>query len=161
MRNDGQIDDQYLDSTPYSPDTPAAGRKSDPRESGGYADNVSEDKTQPMWMGPDGAPRDGSPGYLLDAEKRPFDDSLFAEGDMVPSVVKAPFIGDRGNIGAGWQWQDGMWTLEFGRALVTESEFDVQFEDLTQLYHFGVAVFDNAQVRHAYQEDVAILVFKP
>jgi hypothetical protein len=37
-----------------------------------------------------------------------------------------------------------------GRALVTGSEFDVQFDDLSATYFFGVAAFDNAQVRHAF-----------
>lgn len=161
VRNEGQIDDQYLDSTRYSPETPEAGRKSDPKDAGGYANNETEDKTLPMWMGPADAPRDGSPGYILDAEKLPFDDSLFVEGDMIPGIVKSPITGDRGNISAGWQWQDGVWTLEFGRTLVTGSEFDVQFDDLAQSYHFGVAVFDNAQVRHAYEDGVSVLVFQP
>ena len=54
-----------------------------------------------------------------------------------------------------------MWTLELGRALVTGSEFDVQFDDLSKPYYFGVAVFDNAQVRHAYQYKSEALVFQP
>lgn len=161
VRNVGQIDDQYLDSTPYSPETPEAGRKSDPKESGGYADNQTEDKSMPMWMGPDGSPRDGAPGYILDAEKLPFDDSLFVSGDMVPGIIKSPITGDRGDIAAGWHWADGVWTIEFGRKLVTGSEFDVQFSDLGAEYYFGIAVFDNAQVRHAFQEDVSFLVFQP
>lgn len=69
--------------------------------------------------------------------------------------------GDRDYFSAGWRWQDGVWTLEFGRDLVTESEFDVQFDDLTQAYHFGVAVFDNAQVRHAHVDGVSVPVFQP
>ncbi|MCB0115871.1 MAG: hypothetical protein KDD84_17340, partial [Caldilineaceae bacterium] len=161
VRNVGQIDDQYLDSTPYSPETPSAGRHGDPKTSGGYADNQTEDKRMPMWMGPEGSPRDGAPGSILDAEKLPFDDSLFAPGDMVPGIVKSPAVGDSGDIAAGWKWQDGVWTLEFGRKLVTGSEFDVQFDDMGGMYYFGVAIFDNAQVRHAYQEDVSMLVFQP
>ncbi len=69
---------------------------------------------------------------------------------MIPGIVKSATTGDRGNISAGWQWQDGVWTLELSRPLVTGSEFDVQFNDLAQAYHFGVATFDNAQVRHSY-----------
>ncbi|MEZ4635383.1 MAG: hypothetical protein R2856_10510 [Caldilineaceae bacterium] len=53
-----------------------------------------------------------------------------------------------------------MWTLESSK-LVTGSEFDVQFDDMGGMYYFGVAIFDNAQVRHAYQEDVSMLVFQP
>ena len=43
-----------------------------------------------MWMGPEGYPVDGSPGYILDAEKLPFDDSLFVAGDMICGITKAP-----------------------------------------------------------------------
>lgn len=161
VRNLGQLDDQYLDSTRYSADTPGAGRHGDPKDGGGYVDNQNEEKSAPMWMGPEGFPTDGSPGFILDTEKMDFDDSLFAPGDMVPGIVKSAFTGDRGDLSAGWTWADGVWTLEISRALVTGSEYDVQFSDLTQPYYFGVAVFDNAQVRHAYQDDVSVLVFQP
>ena len=117
-------------------------------------------RRMPAFMGPEGYPRDGSPGYILDTEKVPFDDSLFAAGDMIPGIVKSPFTGDRGNISAGWKWADGAWTLELGRPLVTGSEFDVQFDDLTKSYPFGVAVFDNAQVRHAFQQRAEKLIFQ-
>ena len=160
VRNLGQIDDQYLDSVQYSADTPEAGRHSDPKDSGGYADNQTEDKTAPMWMGPEGAPRDGAPGYILDSEKLPFDDALFAPGDMIPSIVKSAIVGDRGDITAAWMYADGTWTIEFGRKLDTGSEVDVQFSDLAQPYSFAVAIFDNAQVRHAFQNRSNTLVFQ-
>lgn len=160
VRNDGQVDDQWLDSTQYSAETPEAGRHSDPKDSGGYADNQTEDKTMPAFMGPEGYPRDGAPGYILDAEKLPFDDAMFAAGEMIPGIIKSPMTGDRGNITAAWKWADGVWTLELTRPLVTGSEFDVQFEDLTQPYDFGVAVFENAQVRHGYHTSSRTMVFQ-
>ncbi|MBL8132338.1 MAG: ethylbenzene dehydrogenase [Anaerolineae bacterium] len=161
VRNLNQIDDQYLDSTPYSPDTPEAGRHSDPKDGGGYSDNVNEDKTAPAFMPPGDFPRDGSPGFILQSEAVPFDASLFQPGDRIPSIVISEITGDRGNIAAGWVWADGMWTLEFGRALVTGSEFDVQFDDLSAIYRFGIANFDNAQVRHAYEGDPIEFSFQP
>ncbi len=82
-------------------------------------------------------------------------------GTIIPAIVKSEIVGDRGNISAGWVWADGMWTIEFGRALDTASEFDVEFTDLTASYYFGVAVFENAQVRHATQTAPSFLVFKP
>lgn len=160
VRTLNQMDDQYLDSTQWSADTPEAGRHSDPKDGGGYVDNQTEDKSMPMWMGPEGFPKDGSPGFILDDEKAPFDDALFVAGDMLPGIVKSMFTGDRGNISAGWVYADGKWTLEVGRALVTGSEFDVQFSDLTQPYYFGMSVFDNAQVRHAFMQRPATLLFK-
>jgi hypothetical protein len=46
------------------------------------------------------------------------------------------------------------------RKFVTNSEFDVQFKDLQKEYAFGVAVFDNAQVRHAYNTGVLKMKFE-
>ena len=37
------------------------------------------------------------------------------------------------------------------RKLVTGSKYDVQFDNLDGTYEFGLAAFDNAQVRHAIQ----------
>lgn len=159
VRNVGQVDDQYLDWTQYSADTPEAGRHSDPKDGGGYSDNKTEDGTMPAFMLPGGPTADAAPGYILDSEKVEFDDSLFAAGDMIPSIIVAPITGDRGNISAGWVWADGVWTLEFGRPLETGSEFDVQFADLSASYYFGVAVFDNVQVRHAFQAGANQFVF--
>lgn len=161
VRNLGQLDDQYLDSTRYSEETAGAGRHGDPKDGGGYVANNNEDKTAPEFMGPEGYPTDGAPGWILQSEALPFDDTLFVAGDRVPGIVKAAFEGDRGNISAGWVYVDGMYVIEFGRALDTGSDFDVQYDDLTAEYYFGVAIFDNAQVRHAYQNDVNFLVFQP
>jgi hypothetical protein len=79
----------------------------------------------------------------------------------VAGIVKAPFKGDRGDISAGWKYADGKWTLEFGRKLTTGSPTDVQFDDLAQTYYFGLAIFDNAQVRHAFQLGATPFVFMP
>jgi hypothetical protein len=163
VRNVGQVHDQYLDWTPWSEDTPSAGRHSDPSDSGGYSNNVIENddgNKMPMYMpAGDDFPRDGSPGYILKDEAVEFDASIFEPGDRIPGIVVAPFVGDGGDISAGWMYEDGVWTLELGRALVTGSEFDVQFSDLSAEYYFGVAAFDNAQVRHAFQRGINILVF--
>ncbi len=161
VRNLNQLDDQYLDSTRYSADTPGAGRHGDPKDGGGYVSNNNEDKTAPAFMGPEGYPTDGSPGWILESEAVAFDDSLFVAGDMVPGIVKSEKLGDDGDISAGWVYVDGMWVIEFGRAFDTGSEYDVQYTDLTAEYHFGVAVFDNAQVRHAFQTGVNTFVFHP
>lgn len=67
---------------------------------------------------------------------------------------------NRGAI-PGWKYADGKWTIEFGRQLVTDSENDVQFDDLAKIYYFGLAIFDNAQVRHAFQMGATPFVFQP
>ncbi|MBM3152946.1 MAG: ethylbenzene dehydrogenase [Chloroflexi bacterium] len=174
IRNLNQIDDQYLDWTRYNAETAKeAGRKSDPKESGGYSDNYGTkpdpadatktvaDKTIPGFSSPSTDLATGAPGYILASEKVPFDAAAFNPGDYIPGIVKSEMVGDRGNISAGWKYADGTWTLEFGRLLDTGSEFDVQFTDLSAMYYFSVAVFDNAQVRHAFETGVSFLVFKP
>ncbi len=161
VRNLNQVDDQYLDHVRYSEETPGAGRHGDPKDGGGYVANNNEDKTAPAFMGPEGYPTDGSPGWILQSEAVEFDDSLFVAGDMVPGIVKSQFEGDRGDISAGWVYVDGMWVIELGRALDTGSDYDVLYTDLEAAYHFGIAIFDNAQVRHAFQSGVNIFVFQP
>jgi hypothetical protein len=162
IRNDGQIDDQYLDWTRYdSENAKEAGRKSDAKESGGYADNQTEDKTGPAFTSPAVDLATAAPGYILDGEKVAIDPAAIPAGSYVPGIVKSPFVGDRGDISAAWKWADGVWTLEFSRNLVTGSETDVQFSDLAALYPFAVAVFENAQVRHAFQNGATMLAFMP
>jgi len=151
VRNVGQLHDQYLDGTRWSEDTGSAGRHSDPSDEGGYSNNINEEGTAPEFMAMgDAYGKDGSPGRIMLEDAVPFDASLFEAGDRVPGIIVSPFVGDGGDISGGWMWDDGVWTLEVGRALVTESEFDVQFDDMTADYLFGIAPFDNAQVRHMF-----------
>jgi hypothetical protein len=155
----GQIDDQYVDNTTYDKEkSPNAGRKTEPKTGGGYVDNVTDDKKGPKFAlkGQKPAP----PYWIVDAEKEPFDDAKYKAGDEVPGIIVAPFAGDRGDIAAKHVWKDGVMTIEFVRKLVTNSEFDVQFSDMKKEYAFGVAVFDNAQVRHAFNAGVLKLKFE-
>jgi ethylbenzene dehydrogenase len=155
----GQIDDQYLDDTRYdAAKSPEAGRKSDPKTGGGYADNQTDDKKGPKFALKGNKP--APPYWIVEAEKEPFDDSKYKAGDEVPSILVAPFTGDRGDIMGTAVWKDGVWTLVMKRKLVTGSQFDVQFEDLKKTYAFGLAVFNNAQVRHAYVPGVLKLTFE-
>jgi hypothetical protein len=154
----GQIDDQYLDSTRYDKDkSPEAGRKSDPKSGGGYVDNVADDKKGPKFSAKGNKP--APPYWILDREKEIFDGSKYKAGNEVAGIIIAPFAGDRGDINARASWSNGVWTLEFSRKLKTGSQYDVQFDDLSKPYAFGVAVFDNAQVRHAFTPGPAKLVF--
>jgi hypothetical protein len=177
VRNEGQIDDQYLDSTRYDAEkSPEAGRKSDAKDSGGYADNYATmpdpadstktvpDKTKPGFTSPNIDLTTGAPGYILDSEKVALDQAALdamPAGSYLPGIVKSAIVGDRGDISAAWKWADGVWTIEFSRKLETGSETDVQFSDLTVPYYFGLAVFENAQVRHAFQNGSTPFVFMP
>jgi Ethylbenzene dehydrogenase len=100
------------------------------------------------------------PYWIVDTEKRPFDDSKYKVGDEVPGIIVAPFTGDRGDIAAKHVWKDGVRTIVIARKLATAGEFDVQFKDMKKEYAFGLSVFDNAQVRHAYSPAVLKLKFE-
>jgi Ethylbenzene dehydrogenase len=155
----GQVDDQYVDGTRYDPEkAKEAGRKSDPKTGGGYVDNVSDDKKGPKFALKGNRP--APPYWIMDADKEPLDESKYKAGDEVPGIIVSPFTGDRADIAAKHAWKDGVRTIVMSRKLVTGSEFDVQFDDLKKQYAFGVAVFDNAQVRHAYSPGVLKLVFE-
>ena len=157
----GQLDDGYLDHTRFNPDTAkGAGRKTDPKTGGGY-DDVKLVNGKPEFMNKDGKPANKGGTYWIKADdKVAFDDSKFKPGDEVASIMVAPFAGDRGDVRISGKWVKGKWTYEITRKLVTGSKFDIQFDDLKKSYNFGIAVFDNAQVRHAMVEEPLVLQFK-
>lgn len=156
----GQIDNQYLDSTRFDPQkSPEAGRKSDAKTGGGYTDIKLVDG-KPEFMNKSGqAANKGGTYWLREADKAPFDDAKFVAGDEVASIVVEPFTGERGVIKTSAKWKAGKWTILIERPLVTTSKFDVQFDDLAKVYGFGVAFFDNAQVRHAQVREPLHLIF--
>ncbi|MCP4383585.1 MAG: ethylbenzene dehydrogenase, partial [Hyphomicrobiales bacterium] len=96
------------------------------------------------------ANEEGGTYYLKEEDKAPFDDSKFEAGDEVASIVVTPFEGDRGDVASTMKWKSGKWTVVMARKLMTGSQYDVQFDDLDAAYDFGIAAFDNAQVRHAF-----------
>ncbi len=156
-----QADDGYLDHTRFDPEkAKGAGRKPDPKTAGGYED-VKLVNGQPEFMSKSAVPSNKGGTYWIMAEdKVPFDDTKFQAGDEVSSIIVAPFVGDRGDIKVAGMWNNGKWTMEVSRKLVTGSKFDVQFDDLKKTYGFGVALFDNSQVRHAYVEEPLVLQFE-
>lgn len=154
----GQADDQYIDSTRFGKGNEDAGRHSDPKISGGVTDNENASKTMPMYalLGNKIAP----PYWLLNNQKTLFNNSKYKAGDTVPSIIVAPIKGDRGDVAAKMLWKNGVWTYEFSRKRVTTSKLDVQFNNLAKSYAFGVAAFDNSEVRHAHHTGVQFLRFK-
>ena len=94
-------------------------------------------------------------------------DSLSQEGalpaglDVSRVTAEPPRDAAHGDIATNARWANGKWTVEIARKLVTGSKFDVNFNDLTKAYGFGIAFFDNAQVRHAYIQEPLLLKFKP
>ena len=157
----GYVDDQYADHTRYDAKlSPNAGRKSDPGTSTGDYTGVALVNGKPEFMGRDAkAANAGGTYYIKRGDEVPFDDSKFKPGDEVASIIINPLQGDRADIKVAVTWANGKYTSVISRKLVTGSKFDVQFADLNARYGFGVAAFDNAQVRHATTDDPLYMVF--
>lgn len=157
----GQVDDQFVNDVMDATKAPEAGRTSD-AGSGGYYNNERE---MTLTDGkkikvPKYAFKDGNTnGYILtqnmiDAGQAVelTDEQVMAmpAGTHLPAVIGRAFTGSRGDITGQFSWRDGLYMLEFGRKLNTgDMERDVQFTDLNKTYFFGVATFDNTQIRHA------------
>lgn len=154
----GQVADGYIDDTKDPAKNPDYGRKLNDG-GGGPAFNANADKTAPAFMSP--SPADGVI-WVRDDAKVPFADT-FKPGDMIGSVIAAPFTGSRANIQGVALWENGTWTLELKRKLVTEApgakQQDVQFDNLKKTYFFGVSVFDHTDSAHLYHEDAIKLTF--
>jgi hypothetical protein len=158
----GYLDDQYTDDTRYdAKTTPNAGRKGDPGPTGGEYTNIALIDGKPAFMGRDAkAANAGGNFYIKKGDQVPFDDSKFKVGDEVASIIINPLTGtDRGDVQVANSYANGMHTSVVSRKLVTGSNFDVQFANLSARYGFGFAAFDNAQVRHATSDDPMYLVF--
>jgi hypothetical protein len=155
----GWVDDQYTDNTRYDKDkAPNAGRKGDP---GGpeYA-AIPLENGKPKFMDKSGkAANAGGKYWIAKGDEVPFDDSKFKAGDEVAGHISIPLLGDRADVRVTTAWANGMYTYVISRKLVTGSKFDVQWNDLNARYAFGMAAFDNAQVRHATADGPSFLVF--
>ena len=168
----GQIDDNHFGPPLSPPENPAArytaGYDKDPNSGGGFTMNWEKfdgEVVKPLWL-----PR--SPKILeermsaVDLDTNVGDkglwwmprelmepataelDALFPVGTVMPSVIaEAPFVGDRGDVEAVAEWEDGWWRMEVRRRLDTGSELDVAIDEGTYLW---VSVFDHTQTRHSF-----------
>jgi ethylbenzene dehydrogenase len=157
----GIFDDQFVDSTKDPKKNKNWGRKGDAKLGGGYKNNVNKDKSGPMYMN---SPHSEDNKYhVLPWSKAKFKDT-FKPGDVVPGIVLDTFTGSRGDIRVKGAWQNGQWTLELQRKLVTTGEKskvqDVQFDNLKKTYYFGLSVFDNSQINHIYHNKSIGMTFK-
>ncbi|UCD35530.1 MAG: hypothetical protein JSU90_01485, partial [Nitrospiraceae bacterium] len=64
-------------------------------------------------------------------------------GDVVPRFTHVTPSGSAGDVQAKGQWKDGMWTIEFSRALNTGNTDDVAFNP-DKAYQFGVSRYEIA-----------------
>lgn len=71
----------------------------------------------------------------------------YPTGTLAPSVLHLSnrFEGDRADVRARGQWQDGIWSLELVRPLDTQSAFDVAMQSGICLW---VSAFDHSQIAH-------------
>ena len=157
----GQIDDQYIDSTTDPTENSNWGRKGDTKTGGGYYNNAVSGEIQ--WQNARGGKVQNDEYWILDSEKEPFVDTYKA-GDEIAGIIVSPFEGPRADISAEAVWNNGSWTLEISRKLVTTGENaetqDVQFRDLTESYSFGIATFDNSQINHLFHWNKLTMEFE-
>ena len=157
----GLIDDQYVDDVTNPQVNKNWGRHGDSKTGGGYVDNMNADKTAPAFMNRSQGNVDGF--TITPSQQTPFVDT-FKPGDRLPGIIAEPFTGSRGDIWAKGDWQDGKWTIEIKRALVTTGDKaeiqDVQFSDLSKTYYFGISVFDNSQINHLYHGGALSFTFQ-
>ena len=156
-----KMDDQYVQYwVPGSGGESEGGRASDEGASG-YGNNPASLAGYPTYRGPNAAP----PYYIFDNEKISLTDQeaiLFAPGTEIANMITSGPTGPRADIDAQAVHNafTSQWVLELRRKLVTGDPTDVQFDDLSREYSFGVAVFDNAQIEHSYMSVVGKLAFE-
>ena len=144
----GQVDDKYWSQLDFT--AKDAGRHGDPAAGGGYRKNISADKKHPAYLPDD--PSAVKQGMIPTEHARPYAPERAAAvsaGTIIPGIVAAEFLGDRGDISCFSQHEDGRWRLWLRRKLDTGSDRDVKFVP-GRAYPFGCAAFDRCSKRHAY-----------
>lgn len=92
--------------------------------------------------------RSGKTMYLLrsgDEGKSAYKIDLISEyqGDILPRYILRQPTGSRSDVRAKGVWQNGKWTIELGRKLVTANRDDIQFTP-ERKYLFGVSRYEIA-----------------
>jgi len=87
------------------------------------------------------------------------EEDRFPPGTVMPSVLYRSnrFEGDRADVRARGVWEDGSWSLELSRRLITGSEHDVPIDDGICLW---VSAFDQSQVAHTRHQRGILLSFE-
>ncbi len=120
--------------------------RSDPA---GYADDKMDRVSFfPMPGSKELTSRSGKKMYMTrkgDSGTSAAEDALYGDyqGDKIPAFISVTPTGSRADIKAKGVWSDGRWTLEFGRALNTGNNDDIQF-DRSKTYLFGVSRYEIA-----------------
>jgi hypothetical protein len=138
----GYCDDTYIDHVRMSDD---GGRHGDSTKlNWGTQPNDNSTGDGPGYMPQPGAIRpDARFLFAKDAVPIP-PGTVWPAGTKIPGYLLSRPDGSRGDISAKGLWENGFWTVEFRRRLVTGNPDDVNFGDLNRPYLFGLAVSDNA-----------------
>ena len=155
-----KADDQYVRYWVPGPTGAADGGRAGDVGAGGYGSNPAVDG-HPQYRGPS---LTVPPYYIFDNQKVLLTATELAArpiGGEIPNMITSGPTDTRADVDAKGLHNSGTWGVEIRRRLVTGDLNDVQFDDLTRQYAFGVAIFDNAQIEHRYTPMVAKLAFKP
>ncbi len=129
----------------YDNDT-TGGRHTDNLASGGCFENLNREWQEPFFL-----PLGVSMRYWIDPRSEHvtpfFGDEAVSVGARVPGIIVTPPVGDRADVSAVGAWAGNRWTVEISRRLKTGSDFDF---DLTGSCYMGIALFDNAEKKHAF-----------
>lgn len=155
-----KADDQYVRYWVPGPTGAGDGGRAGDAGGGGYVDNLAT-AGAPTYRG---ASNSAPPYYIFDSQKVLLTTAALgamAVGTEIPGIITTGPGGFRADVDAKGLHNTGTWAVEFRRRLVTDDVNDVQFDNMTRQYSFGVAIFDNAQIEHRYSPMVARLAFKP
>ncbi len=155
-----KADDQHVRYWVPGPTGAGDGGRAGDVGGGGYGSNPATDG-RPTYRG---ASATAPPYYIFDSQKlllTTAEVNAMAVGTEIANMITTGPGGFRADVDAKGLHNTGTWAVEFRRMLVTGDPNDVQFDNLTRQYAFGVAIFDNAQIEHRYTPMVAKLAFKP
>ncbi|HMB48440.1 MAG TPA: ethylbenzene dehydrogenase-related protein [Afifellaceae bacterium] len=116
----------------------------------------------PYEMDPDESLPEDAVWWMTEENSIPYSaeaDAAIPVGTIIPGlIIVGKYIGDRADVTGGVRWEDGYWTLETKRKLVSDSKYDVSFDGSEPLYVW-VSVFDHTQIRHTrHQRPVRLLL---
>lgn len=163
----GYADDGFLDHTNISKKDERnadkrinAAHKWDEPGPGGNINVRNKEGEGPKWM----SKASSKKSFLIKGQEVPLNISRIKKGDAIPGWVLARPNGSRGDIDASAKYDKdkGSWTLELSRKLVTDDPaHDVQFDDLSKSYYFGIAVWENDRLYgHTRVKKPIALTFK-
>lgn len=100
--------------------------------------------------------------WMTEADSVPYSaeaDAAIPVGTVIPGLlITGRYEGDRADVTGGVRWEDGYWTMETKRKIVSDSKYDVSFDGREPLYMW-VSVFDHTQIRHTrHQRPVRLVI---